>query len=154
MSSTAPGLETLVKNMEVLYELAEELDCEAVIPASELKVSFARSLATSSLLCSIAPGLFLMIKAFDVGRNAIKIIKNKAANEKANAVLVPLHQEIALKIQEENLQLREDMKKLVKELEEAKKKDIDNQHQIQVLKQRIERGQKIIAKYNAAFAAG
>lgn len=167
MNTHTPDLKVLIENMDELYGLAEDLDCNIPIPLSELKDSLARSLAKDSSAKAIglggSPGfgilptpseMFPLFSLVIRAKAAVSVIKNSAAQKKAEGALLPLYQEILIKVQAETIQLRKEKEELAHLLQEAQQKNVDNERLIQAQKQKIDKMEKILAKYNAMFANG
>lgn len=175
MSTYSPSLETLIVNADELYALAEILECKVDVPVTKLKKSLVRTLILSSagptgelptglfptpietnpILClTLVATYYVGKKTFDVGKHVALIIKNTYARKKAEEALLPLHQEIAVKIQETVCQNMKDKQELEKRLGELQQKNAENEKCIQELKARIHMQDKIIAGYDAVFAAG
>ncbi|MBE6970213.1 MAG: hypothetical protein E7442_08895 [Ruminococcaceae bacterium] len=160
MSAYTPDLKVLIENMDELYGLAEDLDCNIAVSLSELQESLALALAgdssakTGALGTPSGTGLLPTFPLLSLSIHAYISIKNRAAKKKAEEALLPLYQEVLLKVQAENLQLREEKEELRKLLREAEQKNVDNRRLIEAQKQKIDKIEKILSRYNAIFGNG
>lgn len=167
MSAYTPDLKVLIENMDELYGLAEDLGCHTTISLSELKDSLAHSLAKDSSAKAVglgaSPGtglfptpseMFPFSSLILLAKSSVATMKNRAAQKKAEEALLPLYQEVLLKVQAENLQLRKEKEELSALLREAEQKNVDNRRLIEAQQQKIDKIEKILARYNAMFAKG
>ncbi len=150
-----PSLELLIKNMDELYELADLLGCKTDISATQRKDlhSLGLSLLTGNIgigAVGFMPGASLLSAVSTIFGRQRRVDAKKRVEES----LLPLYQEISVKVEEENLRLKEERNELARLLQEAQRINADNQKHIAMLTQRIEQGEMIIAKYNALFTMG
>ena len=146
MVSNTPSLESLIKNVDELYAIAGLLELKIEKPLSQFRLELERGIIEETFIF----GTVLAVGW--VGASAIDFAKNSIAKKKAKEELLPLYKEIAVKTQAITLQLSEDNKKLNKLLWEEKLLNTNNQHQIKVLKKRIEKGDAIVQRFMALQA--
>ena len=160
-------LETLISNVDELYELAKLTECKTTVPISELHTAFARQIERSTpqiqrqftklfsrgKVEEIIIGGAALCFAY-VGASAIDFTRNSIAQKKARDALLPLYKEIAVKTQTIILQLSEDQKALQNMLLEEKQRNINNQSEINELRKRIEKNEAILEKFAALLAKG
>ena len=165
MVSNTPSLESLIKNVDELYAIAGLLELKIEKPLSQFRLELERGLERKApkigseisramergkIEEALIAGTVLAVGW--VGASAIDFAKNSIAKKKAREELLPLYKEIAVKTQAITLQLSEDNKKLNKLLWEEKLLNTNNQHQIKVLKKRIEKGDAIVQRFMALQA--
>ena len=167
MSSNTISVESLIENVEELYELAKLTECKINVPISELSKDFSRSFErnapkigakfanlTSRGRIDEALIVGAMLGVAWLGANVIDLTRNTIATKKAEEALLPMYKEIAVKTQEIICKQSEDIQTLQRLLLEEQQLNVNNQIEIEKLKKRIEKGNEIIQRFMALQAKG